>query len=189
MKNIHRIPQLLRTHHFKLGIIAASLATFSLFVSLTAYLTTYTEDPYQPSFRTATGDEFGLSITGNAYDDDIVYPGQEIDLSPTVTATAPMYVFAEVNLDGLEMNTLSDAWHLMSEADGVGLYYYGSSDSVQPLSSSSTIFTTVTVPTSIGTDETFSPSVVAYGIQTDGITGSPKDIWDKIAGENTEGGV
>lgn len=45
MKNIHHFPRLLRTHHFKLAIIAAALTTLSLFVSLTAYLTTYTDEP------------------------------------------------------------------------------------------------------------------------------------------------
>jgi len=184
---LHRIPRLLRTHHFKLAIIAAALATLSLFISLTAYLTTYTDEPYEPTFRTATGAEFGLSITGLAYENDVVYPGQEIDLSPTITASSPMYVFAEVSLDDLEMSTLSDDWHLMSEENGVGLYYYGGSDGVQPLSSSSILFTTVKVPTSIGTNETFEPSVVAYGIQTDGITGRPVEIWQQLVGSMEDG--
>lgn len=182
----HNLSLLLRSTHLKFGIIAAALATLALMVGLSAYLVTSTEEPYTPTFRTATGEEFGLSISGRPYEDDVVYPGEEITLNPTVSSTTPMYVFAEVSLGGLELGTLSDDWHLLSsdEEAGTSLYYHGENSNVTMLSGSSTIFSTVTVPTSVNTDSKFKPSVVAYGIQTDGITGRPDQIWQMIVTQN-----
>ena len=176
MKKHHLIP-LLGSNHLKFGVIATTLVLLTLFVNLSAYLVTSTEEPYESSFRTATGSEFGLSISGNEYTDDVVYPGQELNLSPTVTSTTSMYVFAEVDLGGLEVENIS--WYPVTGEDG--LYYYGSSDnSIAALNGESTIFDVATVPTSAGTDTEFSPSIVAYGIQTEGISGTPDQIWSMI---------
>ena len=187
----HQLIPLLGNSHLKFGIIATTLVLLTLFMSLSAYLVTSTEEPYESSFRTATGSEFGLSISGNEYDDDLVYPGQVINLSPTVTSTTDMYVFAQISLGGLsqegydENESISDEWNFLS-ADpqtNTKLYFYGEGGSIAALNGESTIFDVATVPTSAGTDTEFNPSIVAYGIQTENITGTPEEIWQEIVGQ------
>ena len=184
MKKHHLVP-LLGSNHLKYGVIATTLVLLTLFVNLSAYLVTSTEEPYNPTFQVKSGDDVGLTISGNDGSDS-VYPGDSINLSPEVsnTGSIPLYVFTTIDLGGLELEgDISTDWHYLTDYESVPLYYYGGTGSVAALSTSSTIFTTATVPTNAIAEAEFSPSIVAYGIQTENITGTPEEIWEEIVGQ------
>ncbi len=209
MKN--RILSLLHSTHLKFGVIAAALVALSLFVGLSAYLTTSSND-YNPMFRTANGEEFGLSITGQYYEapdpDDENYtpdttkvtPGQVLTLNPTVynSGTESIYVFAKVSIGSLMMGSYNDKgqiingiasdWHRLNDESDI--YYLGTQGAVTPLAKKtpSTIFKDVTVPIATGTNANFYPSVIAYAIQTEIDTDDPETVWGYIQTQSTSGG-
>ena len=209
-----RSSHLLHSTHLKFGIIAAALSVLTMFIGLS---------DYSPMFRTATGSEFGLSVTGNLYikpdpeDEEYdplittVYPGQVLTLNPTVknSGSLPMYVFVKVNYDELAIDTTEkgegddkitvedissnwkplNGWSKSSSYDPTGdrIFYYGNDGGVIPFDPNTTslLFDTLTVPTTANVESSFTPTVTAYGIQTEGISGNPEEIWQLI---ETSGG-
>ena len=83
-----------RTH---LLLLAFSLLSVSLILGLSAYLTD--TKTYNPSFRTATGQELEFEVTGKDYDKALLVPGGTIslDAKATVNGETPLYVFIGIN--------------------------------------------------------------------------------------------
>lgn len=198
------LKKLVRNTSFKFGIIAAALTVLSLFVGLSAYLTTDTE-AYSPTFTTASGADLGLALDGTENLPEEVLPGQSIDLYPTVSATGaiPIYVFVEVDYGGLEIpvssgedetvrEAISSDWYPLggwkSEASytsgGKQIYYLGTDTELTVLGEDpSTVFEYVSVPSKDKGETTYAPSIVAYGIQADGVDNTdPAGAWDLIRG-------
>ena len=200
-----RSSHLLHSTHFKFGVIAAALCAVSLFVGLSAYLVTSTEkEPLAPTFTTSLGEDLGLSIAGSETLPSEVTPGQSIDLYPTVSATGsiPIYVFVEVDYGGLEIpvssgedetvrEAISSDWYPLggwkSEASytsgGKQIYYLGNGSGLSVLGDDSTVFESVIVPIEDKGGNTYTPSIIAYGIQAAGVDETdPAGAWDLIKG-------
>ena len=198
-----RSSHLLHSTHFKFGVIAAALCALSLFVGLSAYLTTDT-DPYSPTFQTASGADLGLDLTGAENLPSEVIPGQSIGLYPTVSTTGSidMYVFVEVDYNGLEIGTtsgenetviesISSDWYPLggwkSDSNytpgGTQVYYLGNQTGLSVLDDPSTVFEYVSVPADDAGGNSYSPTITAYGIQAQGVDGTdPAGAWDLIQG-------
>lgn len=199
----HSIRLLFRNTGFRLSLISAALLLSSLFLNLTAYLTT-SSDPYSPLFRTASGAEFGLSISGAKYEklpEDAseeeyyasaqrVMPRDVLTLSPVVknAGSLPMYVFVTIETDGLELSGLSADWHELDDVQST--YYYGTDENIAEFNAGtqSRIFDDLIVPESASINSLFSPSVTAYGIQTENMSGKQlSSIWELIKGQQDSG--
>lgn len=197
------LKRLVRNTSFKFGIIAAALTALSLFVGLSAYLTTDT-DPYSPTFQTASGADLGLALDGAENLPSEVIPGEMLGLFPTVSTTGsiPLYVFVEVDYGGLEIpvnsgedetviESISSDWYPLggwkSESNytsgGTQIYYLGNEDTLTTLDDPSTVFEYVSVPADDAGGNSYAPSIVAYGIQAQGVDNTdPAGAWDLIQG-------
>ena len=172
-------------------VIAASLAITSTLLGLSAYLTD--TDTYQSTFRTIAGDDMGFSLTGEAFEDTAILPGQEIELNVTasVTTSNDLFVFVEIDLPDVfiqpDINT--QVWHPLEE--GSNVYFFGYESSLLPLGPSSgttsvKVFDKIMLSTEVDGSNSYTITVTGYAIQSTNIpsTATPMQVFDMIGGDN-----
>lgn len=146
-------------------IIAFSLAINTGILSLSAYLTD--KETRNDNFTIASGEEFGLAITMEAYDPEanvVIYPGDTLPYDPTITCgTVSCYVFIDLKQDGDIVPAIDPDWTLL---DGT-LYYYSPDGNKAPLpQSGSTFIHSILFPATAEMSDTFNISLTAYAVQT-----------------------
>lgn len=169
-----------RTH---LLLLAFSLFTVSLVLGLSAYLTD--TKTYNPSFRTATGQELGFEVTGKDYDKAVLVPGGTIslDAKAAVNGETPLYVFIDINTPAaLRVLDLNSGWNPIE--DGSTVYYYGRNGSLAPLgpgNPSVSILDQVSLSQDAGVSDSFYFTITGYAIQTTNLSASdPKAVYELI---------
>ena len=167
-------------------VLAFSLLVISFVLGLSAYLTETSS--YSGTFRTATGKELGFQVTGNAFDDAILTPGDTVDLSvkAEVSGSIPLYVFVKIDIsEPLAITCMKNTWQQMNDSN---IYYYGTASSLVPLDTtnpSAAIFDGVSLSSDAGTDSSYYVSVTGYAIQTKNIPSSdPAAVWGMVAPTN-----
>lgn len=134
-------------------ILAFSLFTVSIILGLSAYLTETSS--YSGTFRTTTGKELGFQVTGNAFDDAILTPGDTVDLSAKaeVSSSIPLYVFVKIDIS--ESLAITGMKNTLRQTGESNIYYYGTASSLVPLDTtnpSAAIFDGVSLNSDAGTD-------------------------------------
>ncbi len=180
--------RLLKNTRFHLLLLAFSLFVISSIFGLSAYLTE--TSTYSGTFRTATGRELGFSVSGNAFEDTIIIPGDTVDLSAKVevSGSTPLYVFVKIDVsEPLTITGFSSSWHQMGDTN---IYYYGTASSLVPLDTTNpsvAIFDGVKLSASENTDSSYFLTVTGYAIQTKNISSSdPSAVWSMVAPASTE---
>lgn len=179
--------RLLKNTRFHLLLLAFSLFVISSIFGLSAYI--METQTYSGTFRTATGEDLGFSVSGNEFSDELITPGKPVTLEAiaTVSGTIPMYVFADLNVPReFTIGGLNAGWHLIPGSDTV--YYYGSSDSlveVGPGNPSVDIFDTITLSSGVSNGQSYAVSVTGYAIQSYGIAPNtdPSAVFQMITTE------
>lgn len=114
----------LRNSRLHLLLLAFSLFAVTTIFGLSAYLTD--TQTYQGTFRTTKGQELGFKISGKAYENSIVVPGDSVtlDAKAEVSGDTPLYVFVKIDTPAaFEINGLNSRWRQISEDSPI--YYYG----------------------------------------------------------------
>ena len=180
--------RLLKNTHFHLLLLVASLFVISSIFGLSAYLTETSS--YSGTFRTATGKELGFQVTGNAFEDTIVVPGDSVDLSARaeVSGSTPLYVFVKIDVsEPLTITGFSSSWHQMGATN---IYYYGTATDLVAIDTNNpsvAIFDGITLSSDAGTDSSYYLTVTGYAIQTKNISSSdPAAVWSMVAPASTE---
>ena len=196
---LNRFRNSIRTQLF---VIALSLIVVTAVLNITAYLTDVKTLEYE--FILANGDDFGISFTGKSYEDNnIITPGQDITINPTVKNSGKydVYVFVTIDIPSVfSINDLNESERQnFEDSNGTYVYYYSKNGSLSPLPSStyyyeqseSKIFNSVHVDdnvTNSENDQSYRFTMTAYAIQSDPFENnasmSPKNVWAMIKPNN-----
>ena len=169
-------------------IMAISLAVTSTILGLSAYLTD--TDEYSSTFHTAAGDELGFKLTGEDYDDALIFPGDTVALNAHAKIEKPidLYVFVKLDIpsDFTVLGFNDDEWTPLSE--GSNIYYYGNSSLVslgKTNGSDSRILDGIRLSTDVEGDEGYTVTITGYAIQADNIPSSstPLQVFNMIGGQ------
>lgn len=179
--------RILKNTRFQLIIIALCLLLTTTALCLSAYLTDMKS--IGSTFRTASGDEFGIELSGTEYTDQTVLPGDTIQISPTITNSGDYgaYVFVETSLtDGMsvDMDSFDDTWSQLSD----GVYYYGANGTVAEVAAdvNTSPFENI-VYSAAATDKegtSLEVTITAYAVQSTNITDTnASSVWALAKGE------
>lgn len=175
--------KLLNNTRFHLVTLAISLLITTTVLGLSAFL--HDDADFSTTFTVVSKDDFKINITGQRHDNEVIFAGSSLDISPTITHTGdayPAYVFAMVDIDTDTFEPDDDGmnsdWTLLEGTNNV--YYYGTSEGLVPFTSSdsSTLFNSVIVRDDISASGTAEIAVTVYAIQTMGYDASnPANVW------------
>lgn len=163
-------------------VLAISLLITTTILGLSAQLND--QDEFSTSFKVVSKDDFQINITGEKYNDQVVFAGTTLPINPTITHIGdayPAFVFVEIELDEstfqLDDNGINSDWKPLDGTDTV--WYYGTDEGLVPFTSSdsSTLFESVIVrDDAASTDAEI--AITVYAVQTiDHDPTSPTAVW------------
>lgn len=151
-------------------VLAVSLLVTTTILGLSAQLND--QDEFSTSFTVVSKDDFQINITGEKYNDQVVFAGTTLPINPTITHIGdayPAFVFAEIELDNntfeLDGNGINSDWTQLDGTDNV--WYYGTDEGLTPFTStdSSTLFNSVIVRDDAASVDA-EIAITVYAIQT-----------------------
>ncbi len=169
-----------RTH---LLLLALSLFVISTILGLSAYLNNVQH--YSSSYRTASDEELGFSITGTQLSNQLITPGDTLSMPVGVKVTGdyPLYVFIMFDPPaGLTINGFNSSWQPIEE--GSNVYYYGTSSGLYPLDKVNnpevSILESVTLPVETGNNQSYELNITGYAVQADHVSANatPKAVFE-----------
>ena len=156
----------------QLLLIVSSLLVLTSVLNVSAYLTD--SQTYSSSFHVASGEDFGIHLDGEIYEDKAIFPGEKIDMhvSVTNTGTHDAYVFLVIDMPNIFNVKIDDEWKTFTTSTNQIVYYYGDDNgNVKPVSAKSkiNIFETITFDSYADTENGTSCSVIvdAYAMQAE----------------------
>lgn len=163
-------------------VLAVSLLITTTILGLSAELSDQAD--YSTTFTVVSKGDFDIDITGKKYNDKLIFAGQTLDISPTITHSSteyPAYVFAKIEMDSIfdfDDNGISSDWAPLEGEDNV--YYYGTNEGLVPFTAAtpSTLFGSVKIDPAAGTTTDATIAITVYALQTiDHDPTSPTAVW------------
>lgn len=191
----------------ELLLIVSAVAVMTTTLGLSAYLTDVT-DPLAEQVNIRNGTEFKISISAGGFDKnkDLI-PGKAVPFNPVIAneGNYDVYTFIEVDLPGdVTLDGISSDWVKVDIDEGT-VYAYGHDSTLTQLdrmtkNADGTFTATETTDLCTGIalsdktereEEPITISVTGYAIQTDGVSGTPEDVWSLLKSEEkaAEGGA